>query len=74
MDSLDRAFDAQPALESAPRDAARETYAPPKDGILTRGSPGAERVVAEAPLEVVATPLFSTRLTSVGSRRPRMPK
>ena len=73
MDSPDRAFDAQFALEGPPWDSFREACAPLEDGIQTGGSPGAEGVVAKASLEVVVGPSFSTRLASVGPRRPRMP-
>ena len=45
MDSLDRAFDAQPTLEGAPQDALREASAPLENGILTRDSSGAKGVV-----------------------------
>ena len=73
MDSLDRASDAQPALESAPQDAPREACALMEDGIPIGGSSGVEGVLAEAPLEVAAAPSFLTRLASAGPRRPRMP-
>ena len=73
VDSPDQAFDAQLALEGAPQDAPKEACAPPNDGILAGGSPRAKGVMVEAPLEVVAAPLFSTRLTSADPRRPRMP-
>ena len=72
VDSPDRVVDAQPALEDVPQDASKEAYLPLKDGILARGSPGAEGVVVEAPIEVIAAPSFSTKLASVGPRRPRM--
>ena len=61
------------ALDGAPQDAFREACAPLEDGILAGGSPGAEGVVAEALLKVASTPSFSTKLASVGPRRPRMP-
>ena len=73
VDSPDRAFDAQLALEGPPWDSFREACAPSEDGIPTGGSPGAEGVVAKASLEVVVAPLFSTRLASVGPCRSRMP-
>ena len=67
VDSPDRAFNAQPALEDAPQGAYREAYAPPEGGIPIGGSPGAERVVVEAPLEVAITPSFLSTLASVGT-------
>ena len=72
VDSPDGAFDAQLALEGAPQDVSREAYAPPEDGILTKGSLGAKGVVAKAPLKVAAAPSFSTMLASVGPHTPRM--
>ena len=72
VDFPDQASDAQPALEGAPQDAPKEACAPSEDRIPAEGSLGAEGVVAEAPLEVVVAPSFSTRLASVGPRRPRM--
>ena len=68
VDSPNRASDAQPVLEGAPKEAC----APPDDGIPADGSPGVEGVVAKAPLEVAAAPSFSTRLASAGPRKPRM--
>ena len=72
MNSLNRAFDAQPALEGAPQDALRKAYALSKDGIPTGGSPSTKEVVAKASLKVGANPSFLTRLASFGIRRPRM--
>ena len=68
VDSPNRASDAQQVLEGA----FREACAPPDDGIPADGSPGVEGVVAKAPLEVAATPSFSTRLASVDPCKPRM--
>ena len=44
----------------------------PEGGIPAGGSPDAEGVVVEAPLEVVATPSFLSSLVSVNPRRPRV--
>ena len=73
MDSLNRAFDAQPALEDAPQDTSKETCSPSEDGIPTGGSPSAEEVVVEAPLKVAAALSFSAKLTSVNPHKTRMP-
>ena len=73
MDSLDRASNAQPALEGAPQDSPREACAPSEDGIPTEGSLGAEGVMAADPLEVAVAQSFLTRLASADPRRPRMP-
>ena len=72
VDSIDRAFDAQSTLEGALEDASREACASLENGITAGGSPNAEGVVAEALLEVATDLSFSTRLISVGLRRPRM--
>ena len=72
VDSPDGAFNAQLALEGAPQDVSREAYAPPEDGILTKGSLSAERVLVKAPLKVAAASSFPTRLASVGPHRTRM--
>ena len=72
LDSPDRAFDAQPAFEGAPQDAPKEACAPLKDGIPAGGSPGAEGVMAEAPLDVVVASLFYTRVASSCPHRLRM--
>ena len=62
VDSPDRAVDAQLALEGAPQDASKEACASLEDGILVGGSPGAEGVVAKAPLVVATAPLFASKL------------
>ena len=50
-----------------------EACAPPEDGILAGGSPGAEGVVTEALLEIAATLSFLTRLANVDPCKIRMP-
>ena len=72
VDSPDRAFDAQLALEGAPKDAPIEAYEPPEDGTLAKGSPRTEGVVMEDTLEVVVAPSFLTRLANTGPHKPRM--
>ena len=73
MDSLEQAFNAQPALEDAPLGASKEALVLPKGGIPTGGSPDAKGAVAEAPLEVVVVLSFLSKLASVSPHRPRMP-
>ena len=72
VDSLDRAFDAQLALEGAPQDAPGESGALLEDRIPPEASSGAEGVTVEAPLDVVVDPSFLNRLASIDPRRPRM--
>ena len=59
-------------MDGAPQDASKEAYAQLENGIPDGGSLGVEGAIAEAPLEVATTSSFSTRLTSIGPRRPRM--
>ena len=73
MDSLERASDALSALEGATLEAPWEACASVEDGVLVVGSPNADRVVGEAPLEIAAELPFSARLASVIPYRPRGP-
>ena len=73
VESPNRAFGAELALEDAPLGASKEACVLSEGGILTGGSPGAKGAMVEASLEVVPTPLFLSRLVSVGPHRLRMP-
>ena len=72
LDSSNRTFDAQLALEGAHQDAHREANAPMEDGIPAGDPSNVKGVMAEALLGVAAAPSSLTRLTSVGPRRLRM--
>ena len=48
MDSLERAFDALPALEGATQDASREVYASLEDGVPVEGLSNGDSVMREA--------------------------
>ena len=71
VDSLERAFNAQSALEDTPYGASKKACTLPESGIPTKGSPGVERAVAKASLEVAAALSSLSRLASVGPHRPR---
>ena len=64
MDSLERASDALPALEGATQEAPKEACASLENGVPTEGSSNADRVVGEAPLEIVVELPFSARLAN----------
>ena len=74
VDSPNRAFGALLALEDSPLGPSKEARVLPEGRIPTEGSPGAEGVVVEAPLEVAPAPSFLYRLASVGPRRTRTPE
>ena len=71
MDSQERASDALPALEGAAQEAPKEACAYLEDRIPTGGPPNVNRVVGEAPLEIVVELLFSTRLANADPLRLR---
>ena len=61
----------QPALEGATQEAAKEAHASLEDGVLDGGPPIADRVMGEAPLEIVIELPFSVMLANAGPCRLR---
>ena len=62
-------------METAAQEAPRATCASLEDGVLDRGggAPDVDRVVGEAPLDVIVELSFSARLENVGPRRLKGP-
>ena len=73
MHSLERAFDALPALEGASQDASREACASLEDGVPAEGPPNADGVMGESLSEIVVGPSFLARLANACPHRPRLP-
>ena len=69
VNSLEQASNALLALEGAAQDASREACASLKDGVPVGGPRNVDRVVREAPLEVVVGPFFPARLVNVSPLR-----
>ena len=66
MDSLDQATNDQPVLEGAPR----ETGAPLKEGIPTRGPSNVDEIGEGSPLGVVVAPIRPPKpVRTVSSKR-----
>ena len=58
-------------MDGAAQEAPREACASLEDRVPTEGPPNANRVVVEAPLEIDAKLLFSTRLANADPRKLR---
>ena len=73
VDSPERASDALSTLDSASQEAPREPCASLEDGVPNGGPPTANKVVGEAPLEIVAEISFLARLENATHRRLKGP-
>ena len=64
-------MDALSALEGVAQEAPRVACASLEDGVLAEEPPNVDKVVGEAPLEIVAELAFLARLANASPYRPR---